>query len=457
MNGATQGRRPWPPTLRRPTSSSSGWARSAASPRCRSRSAGLDVIGLEAGTWLSPRDFAPDELRNNFRGWPQAVQKANARSRRIAPNASAPHSPRAAHSSDDERRRRHDAALLGAELAAQPVGLQGGERDHAPLRRVAHPEGSTVEDWPFGLEELEPYYDKVEYESASPARPATSTARSIRAATSSRGRASASTRCRRCAAPSSPTRWRRRRAALGWHPFPGPAAINSQTYQDRPGCVYHGYCNRGGCHVDAKGSTAVTTIPQAQETGRLKVVTQAHVTSDRRRRRSGRVRGVNYLKGGEEYFQPAEVVLLAGYTYENVAAAAALEIEGVPERARRTTTARSAGTTSATTQGAPSPRCSRSTSTTGTACRRRASRSTIGRTTTSIMAALDFIGGGNLWVYSDRRPIARRQHEHIWPGADVGLGMEGVHQGECRSLEHRLPAEDDAALRGQLSRSRSRR
>ena len=25
------------------------------------------------------------------------------------------------------------------------------------------PAGSTVEDWPFGLDELEPYYDKVEY------------------------------------------------------------------------------------------------------------------------------------------------------------------------------------------------------------------------------------------------------------------------------------------------------
>ena len=34
--------------------------------------AGLEVIGLEAGTWLTQRDFAPDELRNNFRGWPQA-------------------------------------------------------------------------------------------------------------------------------------------------------------------------------------------------------------------------------------------------------------------------------------------------------------------------------------------------------------------------------------------------
>ena len=37
--------------------------------------AGLQVIGLEAGTWLTPRDFAPDEVRNNYRAWPQAVQK----------------------------------------------------------------------------------------------------------------------------------------------------------------------------------------------------------------------------------------------------------------------------------------------------------------------------------------------------------------------------------------------
>ena len=39
--------------------------------------AGLNVVGLEAGTWLSPADFSPDELRNNVRGWPHSVQKAN--------------------------------------------------------------------------------------------------------------------------------------------------------------------------------------------------------------------------------------------------------------------------------------------------------------------------------------------------------------------------------------------
>ena len=44
-----------------------------------------------------------------------------------------------------------------------PVGLQGRQRDDAALRpRRDCRRASTVEDWPFGYEELEPYYDKVE-------------------------------------------------------------------------------------------------------------------------------------------------------------------------------------------------------------------------------------------------------------------------------------------------------
>jgi choline dehydrogenase-like flavoprotein len=56
--------------------------------------AGVDVIGLEAGSWLTARDFAPDELRNNFRGWPQSAQKANGEIPTHRPDASAPYSPR---------------------------------------------------------------------------------------------------------------------------------------------------------------------------------------------------------------------------------------------------------------------------------------------------------------------------------------------------------------------------
>ena len=49
---------------------------------------GVAVLPLAAGrprassasrpaTRLTPRDFAPDEIRNNVRDWPMAVQKAN--------------------------------------------------------------------------------------------------------------------------------------------------------------------------------------------------------------------------------------------------------------------------------------------------------------------------------------------------------------------------------------------
>src|SRR3989442_10639573 len=56
--------------------------------------AGIDVIGLEAGTWLTRKDFAPDELRNNVRGWPQGIQKANQEIPTSRATASSPTVPR---------------------------------------------------------------------------------------------------------------------------------------------------------------------------------------------------------------------------------------------------------------------------------------------------------------------------------------------------------------------------
>ena len=39
--------------------------------------AGLKVAGLEAGTWMDPHSFKPDELHNNVRGLLTSVPKAN--------------------------------------------------------------------------------------------------------------------------------------------------------------------------------------------------------------------------------------------------------------------------------------------------------------------------------------------------------------------------------------------
>ena len=105
---------------------------------------------------------------------------------------------------------------------------------------------------------------------------------------------------------------------LNWHPFPGAALINSQAYGGRSGCVYHGFCTRGGCHVNAKAAPHITTIPKAQDSKRLSVVVRAHVTRIDVDEKTARVTGVTYIKDGVEYFQPADVVLLGSYTYENV-------------------------------------------------------------------------------------------------------------------------------------------
>jgi len=100
--------------------------------------------------------------------------------------------------------------------------------------------------------------------------------------------------------------------SLGWHAFPGPAAINSQVYDSRPACCVPRLTATGAAATsNAKNSTAASTIPKAQDTGRLKVVTQAHVTTIAVDERSGRVTGVNYVKGGQE-FSAGGVVLLRG-------------------------------------------------------------------------------------------------------------------------------------------------
>ena len=232
--------------------------------------AGLEVIGLEAGGWLSPRDFAPDELRNNFRGWPQAVQKANTEIPTHRPNGAAPYSPRAAIHPMMNAVGGTSLHYWAQSWRLHPWDFKVVSETTKRYGAVRIPKGSTVEDWPFGLEELEPYYDKVEYEVGIAGQ-----AGNINGQIDPRGNIFEGPRQREYPMPPlRGTEFTERMAAaakrLGWHPFPGPAAINSVTYDNRSGCVYHGYCSRGGCHINAKNSTAVSTLPKAMATNRLR-------------------------------------------------------------------------------------------------------------------------------------------------------------------------------------------
>ena len=366
--------------------------------------AGMDVIGIEAGSWLSARDFSPDELRNNVRGWPQSVQKANNEVPTHRPNASSPYSPRPSiHPMMN--------AVGGTSLHYWAQSWRLNPWDFKVVSETTRrygarriPKTSTVEDWPFGLEELEPFYDVVEREIGVSGK-----AGNIDGALDKGGNIFEGPRKREFPMPSLRSTGFTEMMAdaarkLGWHAFPGPAAINSQAYEGRPGCFYHGYCARGGCPINAKNSTAVSTIPKAQATGRLKVVSQATVTRIEVDERTGRVSGVTYLKGGTEYFQPAAVVLLASYTYENVRLLLLSKSRAFPnglsnksgQVGRHYFSHFQSATVSAlfpfnlnNWYGLPAQ---------GVAVDNWADDN-------FDHAGLDFIGGGNLWIYSDRRPI----------------------------------------------------
>ena len=227
--------------------------------------AGLEVIGLEAGTWLSPSDFAPDELRNNYRGWPQLVQKANHEVPTHRRHDGAPYSPRPSVHPMMNAVGGTTIHYWAQSWRLNPPGLQGGER-HQPARYGASriPSGSTVEDWPFGLEELEPYYDKVEYEVRR-----FRTGRKRRGQVGRAGECSSRARGRANIPMPPPPRHRLHRddgrcRQSDWRAsfFPVPPPSIPVIYEGRPGCMYHGWCDRGGCPVNAKSATSVTTILQ---------------------------------------------------------------------------------------------------------------------------------------------------------------------------------------------------
>ena len=365
--------------------------------------AGLEVIGLEAGSWLTRKDFAPDEIRNNYRGWPQAVQKANHEVPTSRATASSPMLPRPAIHPMQNGVGGTTLHYWAQSWRLNPWDFKVVSETTKRYGASRIPTGSTVEDWPFGYDELEAYYDKIEYEVGVSGQ-----AGNIGGTIDPRGNRFEAPRKRPY--PMPPLRWTaylEKMAAsaksLGLHPFAGPAAINSRSYQNRSGCMYHGFCNRGGCHVDAKNSTMVTTIPRAQATGRLKVVTRAHVTRVEVDA-NGRATGVTYLTDGVEYFQPAKAVILSSYTYENVRLLLLSKSKAFPNGLSNNH--RQVGRHYFSHhQGAPV-----------TALFPFDLDSWYGLPAQGVAvddwaddnfdhSGLNFIGGGNLWVYSDRRPI----------------------------------------------------
>jgi gluconate 2-dehydrogenase alpha chain len=279
--------------------------------------AGLKVVGLEAGPRVSIKDYPFDEVRNDIRD----------HMGRFTSNLEYPTN-----------------RLNASQQASRPVGATGpmmnavgGTSIHwmtqswrllpwnfksrsETIKRYgagALPKGTTLQDWPFTYEELEPYYDKLEFRHGVSGQ-----AGNVKGTIDPRGNIFEGPRSRPY--PLKPLRdsgWTsmmfQAAKANGWKPYPGPAGIRSEAYNNFPGCTYCGFCGWTGCYTNAKAQTNIHFIPQAEATKNLTVVPRARVTkievdSD------GMVTGVTYVKNKTTFFQPAKAVLVGTYMYENV-------------------------------------------------------------------------------------------------------------------------------------------
>lgn len=259
--------------------------------------AGARVVILEKGPYYTSRDFVHDEVkicRRDF--WVPYLDDE-------------PHTIRR---TDTEPAKRTRSGWTSACVGGATVHMSGffyrlHPGDFRLAERTGGIEGTDIADWPIGIEELLPYYDRLE------ARIGVS------------GRAGLNPfEVRDRPFPLPPLQPHPAAAlfdeaarSLGYHPYPTPRAIASRVFGQRPPCNYCGLCGDYGCENSSKSSCLVTFIPAAEATGRCQVKARSmarRILVDA----SDRVRGVEYLNARGEVRQiEARVVCLAASAVES--------------------------------------------------------------------------------------------------------------------------------------------
>ena len=312
--------------------------------------AGAHVVGLKAGPRLDAEDYPMDEMRNDVRDRLVA--------RRSSPRSCRPGGERDAEADrtgvddlHDERASAARPSTTGWSSGATCRGTSTSARRRSSA--TARARSRPTRRWPTGRSATTTSSRTTTRSSTTwgpPARPGTSRARGrrrqlVRGAAPPRVPAAAP-------APSGWTRAHGRAAKrLGWHPFPGPAAIRSEPYDGLPACKYCGFCTYNGCMADAKGATDVGAIAEAEKTERLKIVTGARVTKIEVDG-DGRATGATFVRGGEDVLPARRRGDPLAPTSTRTRACCCCRRRRRSRTGSPTTPARSASTTSATSTAA---------------------------------------------------------------------------------------------------------
>ena len=278
--------------------------------------AGMKVIGLERGPRLSTQNFQSlDELRY----FQRQETRPNVKTQPVTwrPNASARATPIQGQNNGNQ--------AGGGTVHYGTLSWRFHEDDFRVRSSTterygasAIPEDSSVIDWPLSYAELEPYYERAEYELGVSGKAGNLAGKKIAG-----GNPFEAARKRDYPMPplmvdQAGQVFEEGAKKLGYHPFASPRAILSEPYNGRPACTYCTFCQSFGCFIGAKSSIMVTKLPEAEASANFKLITGAmvhKVDTDS----SGKATGVSYwgIDGSDNKIE-ADIVILAGFIYDNV-------------------------------------------------------------------------------------------------------------------------------------------
>jgi len=189
----------------------------------------------------------------------------------------------------------------------------------------AIPADMTIEDWPLSYDDLEPFYDKFDKLCGVSGKAGNLNGQKIDGGNVFEGPRANEYPNKALKSSEGGLMYAAACKSLGFHPFPAPFSAASAPYTNIYGvtlgsCEYCGFCGRNSCEANAKASGATNVMPVLRSEPKFELRTRAFVTKLNYDKQAKKVSGVFYtdMKTGEEYEQPANIVVLAGFVFSNV-------------------------------------------------------------------------------------------------------------------------------------------
>lgn len=185
-------------------------------------------------------------------------------------------------------------------------------------------EGLTLQDWGTTWEEMEPHYDAFERVAGVSGK-----AGNIAGKVVDGGNPFEGARSREYPNPPTkqtfaPVLFADAARNMGYTPFPVPSALASQAYTNQYGvtmgpCTFCGFCTNYGCANYSKASAIVNVLPALARMPNFTAKTHCEVLEVTKDSNGKRATGIVYVDAnGDRWEQPADIVVVAAFTFENV-------------------------------------------------------------------------------------------------------------------------------------------